>query len=81
MRGYRDFENDQTRFPYDEGADFLHRLHDSGRHYIPIIDAAIYAPNPDNESDAYQPFTTGNESEVWLLNPDESVYIGAVWPG
>lgn len=81
MRGYRDFENDQINFPYDEGAKFLDRLHASGRHYIPIIDAAIYVPNPDNESDAYQPFTTGNESQVWLLNPDESIYIGAVWPG
>ena len=81
MRGYRDFENDQTRFPYDEGAEFLQRLHDSGRHYIPIIDAAIYIPNPDNETDAYEPFTNGNETEVWLLNPDESIYIGAVWPG
>jgi alpha-glucosidase len=81
MRGYRDFENDQSRFPYEEGAAFLERLHDSGRHYIPIIDAAIYIPNPDNESDAYQPFTTGNQSDVWLLNPDDTTYIGAVWPG
>ena len=81
MKGYRDFDNDPVRFAYDEGAEFLARLHDGGRHYIPIIDAAIYAPNPDNASDAYQPFTTGNQSQVWLLNPDGSLYIGAVWPG
>ena len=38
MKQYRDFDNDPIRFGYSEGKQFLQRLHDSGRHYIPIID-------------------------------------------
>ncbi|KAL8653002.1 MAG: hypothetical protein Q9226_004018 [Calogaya cf. arnoldii] len=52
MNQYRDFENDLNTFDYDEGERFLANLHASGRHYIPIIDAAIYIPNPQNASDA-----------------------------
>lgn len=52
MNGYRDFENDPNRFGYREGAMFLNKLHNSGRHYIPIVDSAIYIPNPENKSDA-----------------------------
>ena len=81
MKMYRDFDNDPVRFPYDEGQDFLKRLHDGGRHYIPIIDAAIYHPDPNNETDAYPVFNSGNDTDSYLLNPDGSLYIGAVWPG
>ena len=81
MSQYRDFENDQNRFSYSEGEQFLQRLFDSGQHYIPIIDSAIYAPNPTNQSDAYAPFASGNSSNSFLLNPDGSLYIGDVWPG
>jgi alpha-glucosidase len=52
MKDYRDFENDPERFSYEKGEEFLDRLHKSGRHYIPIVDSAIYIPNPDNASDA-----------------------------
>lgn len=51
MNQYRDFDNDQNTFAYSEGETFLSRLHASGRHYIPIIDSAIYVPNPNNGSD------------------------------
>lgn len=53
MKEYRDFENDPIRFGYTAGQEFLSRLHASGRHYVPIVDAAIYIPDPDNASDAY----------------------------
>ena len=53
MHGYRDFDNDQHRFSYNEGAKFLSQLHDSGRYYVPIVDAALYIPNPENASDAW----------------------------
>ena len=79
MLQYRDFANDPVRFGYEEGQSFLQRLHDSGRHYIPIIDAAIYRPDPNNATDAYQTYDDGVGS--YLLNPDGSQYIGAVWPG
>ena len=52
-----------------------------GRHYVPIVDSAIYHPNAANSSDAYQTFNDGNETGSYLLNPDGSLYIGDVWPG
>ena len=51
MNQYRDFENDQHTFPYDTGRTFLQGLHDRGQHYVPIVDSAVYIPNPHNESD------------------------------
>lgn len=81
MKAYRDFENDPDRYSYDEGAEFLSRLHANNQHYVPIIDSAIYAPDPTNASDAYPPFNRGLEQDAFLLNPNGSIYIGAVWPG
>ncbi|KAJ5090239.1 hypothetical protein N7532_008923 [Penicillium argentinense] len=81
MRGYRDFDNDPNRFPYDQAEKFLDKLHQSGRHYIPIVDSALYIPNPHNKSDAYATYTRGAKDDVFLKNPDGSTYIGAVWPG
>jgi alpha-glucosidase len=51
------------------------------QHYIPIVDAAIYRPNPDNATDVYAVYDRGNSSGVFLRNADGSEYIGAVWPG
>lgn len=81
MFQYRDFDNDPIRFNYSDGKAFLQRLHDNGQHYVPIIDSAIYVPNPSNQSDAYPVFNDGNETNSYLLNPDGSLYIGSVWPG
>ncbi|EKG18238.1 Glycoside hydrolase family 31 [Macrophomina phaseolina MS6] len=81
MLEYRDFTSDPNTFPVKEGLDVLQRLHDGGRHFIPIVDSAIYIPNPENETDAYATYTRGNESGAFLKNPDGSEYIGAVWPG
>lgn len=52
MNQYRDFDNNANTFSYPIGAEFLAKLHAGGRHYVPIIDSAIYVPNPSNESDA-----------------------------
>ncbi|CAK1357391.1 Alpha-glucosidase [Cercospora beticola] len=81
MFQYRDFTNDPNTFPYAEGQEFLSRLHAAGQHYIPIVDAAIYIPNPNNASDNYSIYTDGNDRGVFLSNPDGSQYIGSVWPG
>jgi alpha-glucosidase len=81
MLQYRDFTNDQNTFPYEAGQEFLARLHANGQHYIPIVDSAIYIPNPNNASDAYSVYTDGNDRGVFLNNPDGSQYIGSVWPG
>jgi alpha-glucosidase len=81
MNQYRDFDNDAIRFGYDEGKVFTDKLTANGQHYIPIVDSAIYIPNPDNASDAYPTFNRGNDSNAFMLNPDGSLYIGDVWPG
>lgn len=81
MNQYRDFDNDPLRYNYTEGKNFLSNLHAGGRHYIPIIDSAIYVPNPENASDAYPTFNRGNDTHSFLTNPDGSLYIGSVWPG
>lgn len=81
MNQYRDFENDNNTFSYEEGAEFLAKLHANGQHYVPIIDSAIYAPNPENASDAYPTYDRGVDADAFMLNPDGSLYIGEVWPG
>ncbi|KAL5363683.1 glycosyl hydrolases family 31-domain-containing protein [Aspergillus floccosus] len=81
MLRYRDFENEPVGFDYEAGNGFLERLHDGGRHYVPIFDSAIYIPNPEIESDAYATFERGNKTGSFLTNPDGSLYIGSVWPG
>ncbi|KAL9634029.1 MAG: hypothetical protein Q9164_004335 [Protoblastenia rupestris] len=81
MNQYRDFDNDQNTYSYSEGETFLTNLHNGGRHWIPIIDAAIYVPNPQNASDNYTTFTNGNTTNTFMKNPDGSLYIGDVWPG
>jgi alpha-glucosidase len=81
MFQYRDFTNDPNTFPYDAGKELLDRLHADGQHYVPIIDSAIYIPNPNNASDNYSIYTDGHERGVFLNNPDGSEYIGSVWPG
>ncbi|OJD35735.1 alpha-glucosidase [Diplodia corticola] len=81
MKEYRDFTTDPNTFPLEEGVQVLKRLHDGGRHFIPIVDSALYIPNPDNKTDAYDTYSRGHESDVFLKNPDGSEYIGAVWPG
>jgi alpha-glucosidase len=52
MKLYRDFTNDPETHPYSEGEEFMEKLNSGGRHWIPIVDAAIYIPNPDDPADA-----------------------------
>lgn len=81
MQTYRDFTLDPATYPKEEFQKLLKEIHDSKQHYIPMVDAAIYIPNPNNESDAYPTFDRGENADVFLRNPDGSLYIGAVWPG
>ncbi|KAI0816891.1 glycosyl hydrolases family 31-domain-containing protein [Trametes gibbosa] len=75
----RDFTTDPTSFPADQMQTFIAELTANHQHYIPIVDAAI--AKLVNESDVYDPYTRGNELDVWLKNPDGSEYLGQVWPG
>ncbi|QIW98302.1 hypothetical protein AMS68_003820 [Peltaster fructicola] len=81
MLQYRDFTNDPNTFPYSEGQALLSKLHAAGQHYVPIVDSAIYIPDPNNATDAYSVYTDGHSQDVFIKNPDGSEYIGAVWPG
>lgn len=81
MKQYRDFDMNPNTFPVDVGQQFLSNLTANHQHYIPIVDSAIYIPNPDNETDAYATYDRGNEANAFMNNPDGSQYIGSVWPG
>ncbi|KAI9567881.1 glycosyl hydrolases family 31-domain-containing protein [Boletus coccyginus] len=76
---YRDFTTDPVSFPPEEVAKFVSDLAANNQYYIPIVDAAISVT--DNSTDVYDPFTRGVEQDVWVKNPDSSLYIGEVWPG
>ncbi|CCG84334.1 protein of unknown function [Taphrina deformans PYCC 5710] len=79
MEQYRDWTLDQNYLDLSELVDTLHKSH---QHYVPIVDAAIYASNPENRSeDSYHPYYTGLEQDTFLKNPDGTVYYGDVWPG
>ena len=80
MYQYRDWTLDPVSFAPDF-AQFLDGVHASDQHWVPIHDAAIYHPNPNNASDTEDYFTAGDQLDIWMLNPDNSTYIGAVWPG
>lgn len=81
MNHYRNFEVDPNGWDYSAASEFLSFLHDRGQHFVPIVDSAIYIPNPDNASDAYPTFERGLDADAFILNPDGSLYIGTVWPG
>lgn len=81
MDRFRDFSNDPVRFDTQRGQRFMESLHSSGRHYVRIVDAGVYRPNPGKASDPYSPYDRGQEAEVFLQNPDGSEYLGLVWPG
>ncbi|KAG2343401.1 glycoside hydrolase family 31 protein [Suillus weaverae] len=76
---YRDFTTDPVSFPGDEVREFIQELAANHQHYIPIVDAAIAVTR--NTTDVYDPFTRGVEEDVWIKNPDGSLYIAEVWPG
>ncbi|KAG2130855.1 glycosyl hydrolases family 31-domain-containing protein, partial [Suillus clintonianus] len=76
---YRDFTTDPVSFPGDEVRGFIQELVANHQHYIPIVDAAIAVTR--NSTDVYDPFTRGVEEDVWIKNPDGSLYIAEVWPG
>jgi len=81
MDQYRDWTLDQHTYPAKEFKAWLDDLHSKHLHYVPIVDAAIYIPNPSNGSETYPSYDRGHELDVFLKNPDGSEYIGAVWPG
>ena len=68
-------------YPVPAGQEFLSRLHKNGQHYVPIVDSNIYAPDPKNASDVYEPFERGSSKNAFIRNGDEGFYYGTQWPG
>ncbi|KAK6544286.1 hypothetical protein TWF694_000988 [Orbilia ellipsospora] len=81
MDQYRDWTVDENTFPQAEFKTFLDGLHAQHLHWVPIVDAAIYVPNPSNGSESYASYDRGHALDVFMKNEDGSEYIGAVWPG
>ncbi|KAI7460361.1 putative alpha-glucosidase AgdA [Hortaea werneckii] len=79
---YRDFTNNEVTYPVPEIEDFLAGLHADNQYYVPIVDSNIYAPNPQNASDAYDPYSRGAELGTFIRDPTtDDFYFGANWPG
>lgn len=81
MQNWKDFTTDLNTYSLPEFKEFLEFVHNGSQHYVPIVDAAIYIPNPSNESDTYPTYENGHAMDIFVKNPDGSEYIGAVWPG
>lgn len=73
MNRYRNFENDENSFGYEEGAKFISKIHGENRHYIPIIDSAIYFPDPNDDNDVYPTYDRGAKQDAFMLNPDGTI--------
>jgi len=73
--GYAPFTINREYFPHFEQmiADFRAQ----GFHTIIITDLHI-KKNPDH---GYAPYDSGTKQDVFVKNPDGSVFVGPVWPG
>ncbi|KAL5534874.1 hypothetical protein ACEPAG_1339 [Sanghuangporus baumii] len=76
---FRDFTTDPVSFPTEDVRSFLRELASNDQHYIPIVDAAL--AKTVNETDVYDPYTSGTSQSVFITNSDGSEYVGQVWPG
>ncbi|KAH7890254.1 glycoside hydrolase family 31 protein [Phlebopus sp. FC_14] len=79
FHAYRDFTSDPVSFPPDEMRVFTQQLAANHQYYIPIVDPVIGLLV--NSTDVYDPFTSGSEKDVFVKNPNGSLYIGTGWPG
>lgn len=77
----RDFTLNPGHYDEAEGREFLDRLHARGQYYLPILDPNIYAPNPNNASDAYSTYNAGAAVDAYIRNGNDSFYYGIEWPG
>ncbi|KAJ2982678.1 hypothetical protein NUW54_g10719 [Trametes sanguinea] len=93
----RDFTTEPVSFPADEMKAFIGDLTANQQHYIPIVDAAIAKVVNASDvvrttstdivdvqlsgSTQYDPYTRGNELDIWTKNPDGSEYLGRSRPG
>jgi alpha-glucosidase len=75
QEGYAPFTINRKFFPNFEG--MVSDLRQQGFRIIAITDLHVKR-NPDH---GYAPFDSGIKNDVFVKNPDGSVYVGTVWPG
>ena len=75
QEGYAPFTINRSYFPNFEK--MVADLRDQGFHLITITDLHI----KHNPNHGYAPYDSGMQKDVFVKNPDGSVYIGPVWPG
>src|SRR3984893_13551368 len=73
--GYAPFTINLQYFPHFE--QMIADLRAQGFHTITITDPHI-KKNPDH---GYLPYDSGLKNDVFVKNPDGSVFVGEVWPG
>jgi alpha-glucosidase len=73
--GNAPFTVNRQSFPHFEK--MINDLRDEHFHVILITDLHI----KKNSDHAYAPFESGTKNDVFVKNPDGSVYFGTVWPG
>ncbi|KZV81474.1 hypothetical protein EXIGLDRAFT_844575 [Exidia glandulosa HHB12029] len=76
---FRDFTTDPVAYPAEELRSFIRDLKANHQFYVPNFDP--YIVKPANASDAYAPYLSGVENEVFLVNPDGSEHLGQSRPG
>ena len=72
---HRPFTVDQIQFPHF--AEMISDLKRQDLHVVAITDPHI-AALPDA---SYAPYDTGMAGDHFIKNPDDTVYVGKVWPG
>ncbi|KAK9766714.1 hypothetical protein K7432_004020 [Basidiobolus ranarum] len=75
MDMFKDFTLDPINYPLDRVQKFISKLHQDNQKYVVIIDPAI------GRNESYPAWIEGVEQDVFIKNPDGSIYIGQVWPG
>ena len=68
------FTNDPDRFPSTAVRDYVKYLHDHDQHYVVMQDPAVAFQN-------YSGYLNGAQDDVFLHNPNGSIFNGVVWPG
>jgi alpha-glucosidase len=72
---HRPFAADQIQFPHF--SQMIADLKKQDLHVVAITDLHIaYLPNAN-----YAPYDSGAAGDHFVKNPDDSIYIGKVWPG
>jgi alpha-glucosidase (family GH31 glycosyl hydrolase) len=75
MDGFKDFTFDAQNFPLDKVQKFVGDLHKNHQRYVLIVDPAIKVEK------GYEPYEDGIKDDIFIKNPDGSVFTGKVWPG